>query len=267
MLPDARYGCPLFAGRHLPRLQQLAFGWDPEAGEDPVEDADDLPPPFLDSEAMQAMVGCCPALHTLLAPGCVTNDAQLAPLLQLTALSELFLAGDEIDDEFAEQQLTLLGGLRHLHVYYAAELTDEGVGQLTALTGLRSLSLYDCGINEGMQDADEEGLLELRYQKSTGESVSQQLRRRCRRAALLAALEAEEKAGGMEAPGALQALLGAHCRSCQQLRGQLEAAQSRADSAEAEVDRMTARWLKASQQLRMTRAELDAAKAKDQQLR
>ncbi|WIA32831.1 hypothetical protein OEZ86_006009 [Tetradesmus obliquus] len=201
MLHDPRYGCHLFAGRQLPRLQQLVFGWDPTAGDEPVEEEDDLPPPFLDEAALQAMTACCPALRRLLLPGCVTEDAQLAPLLQLTALTAL--------------------------------LTDEGVGQLTALTGLRSLLMRDCGISKELGDPDDEGTLNLSYQKPTGKTVAQQLRRRCRRAALLAVLEAEEEGGSMEAPGALQALLAADCGCCHELREQLEAAQARADATEA----------------------------------
>ncbi|WIA12676.1 hypothetical protein OEZ85_006317 [Tetradesmus obliquus] len=268
MLPDARYGCHLFAGRQLPQLQQLALGWDPEAADDPVEDADDLPPPFLDSEAMQAMAGCCPALHTLLAPGCVTEDAQLAPLLQLTALSALFLAGDEIDDDFAEQQLALLVGLKELRVNLASELTDVGVAHLTALTGLHSLILEDCSISEDMSGIlHDEGRLELHYRESTGESVAQQLRPRARRAVLLAALEAEEQAGGMEAPGALQALLGAHCGSCQQLREQLEAAQARADAAEAAAAKTSATLTTVATLLKMVLRQVAAErKAHAQQL-
>jgi hypothetical protein len=161
MLPNAGYGCHLFAGRQLPALQHLLFGWEEEAGEEDPEDVEDLPAAFLDDAGIANLAAACPALRSLLLPGCVTADAELAPLLQLTALTELALAGDEIHDEFVEQQVALLTRLKHLRVHLASELTDAGVVHLTALTRLQHLGLYECDISEGMSDPDWEGSLEL----------------------------------------------------------------------------------------------------------
>jgi hypothetical protein len=161
MLPDARYGSHMFAGRQLPSLRHLCFGWDSEAGDDEATEADDLPAAFLDDAGLLSLAICCPALRKLQLPGCLINEVQLAPLLQLTALTMLLLAGNEIDDDCAAQQLTLLTDLKDLEVLLSSELTDVGVAHLTVLTKLRRLAVCDCDISEGMSDPDEEGSMLL----------------------------------------------------------------------------------------------------------
>lgn len=69
------------------------------------------------------------------------------------------------------------------------------------------------------------------------------------------------------AAGALQALLGAHCGSCQQLREQLEAAQARADAAEAAAAKTSATLTTVATLLKMVLRQLAAErKAHAQQL-
>jgi hypothetical protein len=110
MLPDARYGCELFAGGLLPSLKHLVLGADPAAG-DQLEDQ--MPPAFLDDLGLVRMVASCLQLQHLVMPGCIADGAQLVPLLLLIGLTNICLAGDEIDDDRAEHladltDLTLL---------------------------------------------------------------------------------------------------------------------------------------------------------------
>jgi hypothetical protein len=77
---------------------------------------------------------------------------QLTPLLQLTALTELVLAGDQIDDQFVQEQLLMLTRLKALRISDSEYLTDTGLGQLTALTGLSRLAVWHCELSYEMSD-------------------------------------------------------------------------------------------------------------------
>jgi hypothetical protein len=117
MLPNASYGCHIFPpGRQLPALQQFMIGADPTAGDDLADEPEDLPLAFLEDLSLSRMAASCPALEVLVLPGCLEFDVPLTPLLQLTALTDLFIGGEEIDDTLVEQQLAMLTGLRSLQV-------------------------------------------------------------------------------------------------------------------------------------------------------
>jgi hypothetical protein len=150
ILPDASYGSHLFAGRQLPSLQQLIFAGDPDAGNDYEREGEFYP--FLDDVGVARLAACCPALQRLLVPECLAHGVRLTPLLQLTALTELVLAGRQIDDELIAQQLVMFTRLKSLRVPCGWGLTDAGVKQLTALTGLSQLSLSECNVSAEMQD-------------------------------------------------------------------------------------------------------------------
>jgi hypothetical protein len=162
MLPNPSYGSHIFPpGRQLPVLRQLMFGWDLPAGEDIAAQPEELPPSIFEDLSISRMAASCPALEVLLLPGCLTFDVELGPLAQLTDLTELLLAGEEIQDVLVAEQVVMLTGLKSLQIHFSPELTDAGVLRLTALTKLQSLFLFDCGISEGLSEPGEEGILDL----------------------------------------------------------------------------------------------------------
>jgi hypothetical protein len=162
MLPNPSYGCHIFPpGRQLPALCEFIFGWDVPAGDVMAAQPEELPPPIFEHLSITRMAASCPALEVLLLPGCLTQDVQLAPLLQLTALTDLLLAGEEIDDALVSDQLVMLTGLESLQIHLSPELTDTGVLSLTALTELQSLFLFKCGISEELSEPANEGVLDL----------------------------------------------------------------------------------------------------------
>jgi hypothetical protein len=156
MLPDKIYGCHLFVGRQLPGLKQICIGREPDEDDEWPEVHGDLPDTLLDDVGVARMAACCPAIERLVLPGCLVERVQLAPLLQLTALTELFLAGDEITDEFAVEQLATLTRLEQLSVSLTEFLTDFGVKHLTALTRLSRLSLKAVHTSAGMSILSED---------------------------------------------------------------------------------------------------------------
>jgi len=91
---------------------------------------------------LDRLVSSCSALQELSL--CCSEGLQLTPLLQLTALTSLWLAGVTADSTAASLvQLSALQGLQDLLVMDPCRIDDDVVGSLTALTGLTSLGLSD----------------------------------------------------------------------------------------------------------------------------
>lgn len=65
-------------------------------------------------DSLKGLVSCCPSLTQLWLTAAVAADADLAPLQQLTGLTELQLGGAVVDDAVAEQLLAGLTQLRRL---------------------------------------------------------------------------------------------------------------------------------------------------------
>jgi hypothetical protein len=152
MMPDEGYARHLFAGGQLPLLQQLIFLGDEDAEDDLLDLEGGQIEPFLDDICIARMAACCPELQRLLMPHCLIAGVQLTPLLQLTALTELVLAGDQIDDQFVQEQLLMLTRPQALRISDSEYLTDTGLGQLTALTGLSRLAVWHCELSYEMSE-------------------------------------------------------------------------------------------------------------------
>lgn len=71
----------------------------------------------------------------------------MRPLLQLTALSDLCIGGEVVNDDVVIDVLSQLSSLRTLHVINARAITDRGLLALTALRQLTWLAVGGCGIS------------------------------------------------------------------------------------------------------------------------
>jgi len=93
---------------------------------------------------LDRLVSSCSTLQALSL--CCSEELQLTPLLQLTALTSLWLAGATEDITVASLvQLSALHGLQELIVTDPCWIDDDEVRSLTALTQLTSLGLSDSG--------------------------------------------------------------------------------------------------------------------------
>ncbi|KAF6259703.1 hypothetical protein COO60DRAFT_1460004 [Scenedesmus sp. NREL 46B-D3] len=92
------------------------------------------------------LAACCPNLEVLCIPGAVQSGLDMRPLLQLTGLTQLALAGAAVTDDLAAAVLRRLKRLQILDVAFAEGLTDVGLLALTSLRQLTSLQISDCGI-------------------------------------------------------------------------------------------------------------------------
>jgi len=91
---------------------------------------------------LDRLVSSCSHLQKLSL--CCSPGLQLTPLLQLTALTSLWLAGVTADSTVTSLvQLSALQGLRVLTVMNTCRFTDDAVRSLTALTQLTRLRLSD----------------------------------------------------------------------------------------------------------------------------
>jgi hypothetical protein len=99
---------------------------------------------------VECLVRCCPGLERLWLPGLVQAGVDVSGLLQLTALTGLFVGGAVWDDAVVEGVLVGMTGLRQLELCDAPGLTDEGLLALAALTNLTQLCMLHCGLSDGM---------------------------------------------------------------------------------------------------------------------
>jgi len=91
---------------------------------------------------LDRLVSSCSNLQTLSL--CCSEGMQLTPLLQLTALTQLWVAGVTNNSTVASLvQLSALQGLQELFVIDPCSFTDDAVRSLTALTQLTRLGLSD----------------------------------------------------------------------------------------------------------------------------
>lgn len=101
--------------------------------------------PQLSTADVQQLVLCCPAVEqlNLYVKGSGSKQAELESLLQLSALTDLFVS--DVSDSSVANCLAQLTGLRQLSMTgYCTELTDAGLQQLTALEQLTCLGLGRC---------------------------------------------------------------------------------------------------------------------------
>jgi hypothetical protein len=141
-------GCAthLFApGRIYPGLQELQLIAGGDDGYTGAEDYADLPQLF-GPEGMSRLVAACPNLQSLWIPGVVQPGVDMSPLLQLTGLTKLGLAGEAVNDNMSHNVLRRLAGLQHLDLSYAEGLTDVGLLALTSRRQLTQLQTQCCGI-------------------------------------------------------------------------------------------------------------------------
>jgi hypothetical protein len=99
---------------------------------------------------VERLVRCCPGLERLWMPGLVQAGVDVSGLLQLTALTGLFVGGAVWDDAVVESVLAGMTGLRQLELCDAPGLTDEGLLALAALTNLTQLRVLHCGLSDAM---------------------------------------------------------------------------------------------------------------------
>jgi hypothetical protein len=99
---------------------------------------------MFDCSALEQLVDCCPAIHTLSFQdlSLFKQDVSLAPLLRLQQLAQLECP-HVVDGVASVGVLARLSSLRKLHLHASPGLTDVGVLQLTALTGLQGLVVID----------------------------------------------------------------------------------------------------------------------------
>jgi hypothetical protein len=159
-------------GRQLPQLKVLELG--PFAFEscEPVEhyayfsgathaDLDTLAACFGPGD-VERLVCCCPVLEHLWMPGLVQAGVDVSALLQLTALTGLFIGGAVWNNEVAVSVLAGMTRLQELQLCDAPGFTDEGLLALSALTCLTKLAVLSCKLSStlptflnGIQTADE----------------------------------------------------------------------------------------------------------------
>jgi hypothetical protein len=172
------------AGRVLPQLKQLVLGV-PAAVLEWVDDADvygsyvSCVGTCLAEPDVARIVGCCPGLERLWMAGLVQRGVDMSLLLQLTALTDLCIGGEVVNNDVASSVLAQLTGLRSLGVYESRSFDDIGLLALTALQQLTRLAVGNCGISfevsnsfaveriEGLGD-DEGECLELEKKVRSG---------------------------------------------------------------------------------------------------
>jgi HPt (histidine-containing phosphotransfer) domain-containing protein len=138
MLP-ANCGQHLFAaGVSLPRLKQLVLGLPSDVWEWCKEDVAvagyvDGMTQCLGRGDIGRLARCCPALEMLWIPGMVQRGVDMSPLLRLTALTELFVGGEAINDAVASGVLAQMTDLKELMLFCVPELTERGEAALATL--------------------------------------------------------------------------------------------------------------------------------------
>lgn len=106
-------------------------------------------PPF-GPGSLDNLAACCPHLAQLWLTAAVSTGVDLAPLRQLTALTELQLGGAVVDDAASKQVLCGLSQLQRLDLVQCPRFTDAGLAYLTALTELTSLQVRMVGPGQGV---------------------------------------------------------------------------------------------------------------------
>jgi hypothetical protein len=129
-LPNSAWQHMFPAGRHLAQLPVVRLCFDQTAGA------------TLDQTQLEHMVACCPAVTRLrfehLSP--FKPSVSLAPLLLLRQLAD-FECPCVMDGASSVGVLACMSVLTRLHVCASSGLTDDGLMQLTALTGLQELGM------------------------------------------------------------------------------------------------------------------------------
>jgi hypothetical protein len=152
LLPPGSVQHEFAAGRQLPQLKQLLLGLpdDKWTYHDDCMVSNMFNPlqPCVGSDDVRRVASCCPALQQLWLAGVLRPGTDLSPLLQLQQLTCLVTGGAAINDAAAGSVLAKLHGLRRLQLYCCKQLTDKGLLQLAALTGLTTLWAWECGISD-----------------------------------------------------------------------------------------------------------------------
>ena len=122
---------------------------------------------LLDCSALEQLVDCCPAITalTLSNMSLFKQDVSLVPLLRLRHLAQLscpYVA----DGAASVGVLARLSSLTSLHLRALPGLTDSGLLQLTALTGLQALTVYTPTWRD-VRRSVAEGQPELHFRVST----------------------------------------------------------------------------------------------------
>jgi hypothetical protein len=130
-LPNSAWQHLFPAGRHLPQLPVFSLCFDQTAGAT-----------LSDQTELERMVACCPAVTRLrfehLSP--LKPSVSLAPLLLLLQLADLECPCVN-DSVSSVGVLACMSALTRLHVCSLSGITDDGLMQLTALTGLQELGM------------------------------------------------------------------------------------------------------------------------------
>ena len=134
-LPRASWAYIFPPGRRLLQLQKFELCFSNAGGVDTA---------LLDCSAFEHLVDCCPAIQELSFQNLslFEQDVSLAPLLRLQQLARLECP-HVVDGAASVGVLARLSFLRNLRLYASAGLTDVGLLQLTALTGLQELHVID----------------------------------------------------------------------------------------------------------------------------
>jgi hypothetical protein len=150
-----RRGCGqhLFAAeRQLPQLKQLVLGvppltWERMGCVEGYAHRVSWVGNCLGDDSLPGLVSCCPGLEQLCIAGLVEPGVDMSPLLQLTALTELYVGGGVVDDNMAGSVLARLSSLQSLGVFVAKKFTDCGLLKLTSLKQLTRLVIAGCKIS------------------------------------------------------------------------------------------------------------------------
>jgi hypothetical protein len=178
MMPLLPYGSlrhVFAAGRQLLMVQQLVLGVPDEVWEWSEDGLTDFGGHVGQLEYLFGpgdvgrLVACFPALQRLAFAGLVEPGVEMSPLLQLTALTELSVGGEVVDDDdVASSVLAQLTGLQRLDLHCTG-VSDKGLLQLIALTALTRLSASFCRFSSRVSSrvaarrssSKEEGCLEV----------------------------------------------------------------------------------------------------------
>lgn len=124
-----------FAGRQLPHLKQLTV----EVGMD-----DSHSTWCLRGQDLRKLATCCTALEQLVLNEVVRGAADVSGLVKLPASCTSLMVSGRAFKDAAVPALRQLTQLQALWFHFPAELSDVGLQQLTALTGLTRLVMNDC---------------------------------------------------------------------------------------------------------------------------
>lgn len=145
---DPRFGAAVFApGVQLPRLLQLQMGWTFGDGLDNMfwsgeHDREELLAADRNMWALKqgdvaSLVRCSPNLQQLWLTNMVAPDTDMAALTALTALTELAVGGDVVDDAVAVEVLGHRMQVQgRLGVFFSQTLSLAGWRQLNGMLGV-----------------------------------------------------------------------------------------------------------------------------------